>query len=56
VTIQIPGEIARDLVASRGDLLRRALKLDGFLRTHAMTGNLPTLKDLERERQDLRGL
>ncbi len=84
VTIQIPDELARDLVASGGDLSRRALEafaleeyknghltrpsmpkllgfptrdqLDGFLKAHGVIEDLPTLDDLQRERQDLRSL
>jgi hypothetical protein len=31
-------------------------QLDGFLKAHAVVEDLPTLDDLERERQDLRSL
>ena len=31
-------------------------ELDGFLKAHAVLEDLPTLADLERERQDLRSL
>ena len=31
-------------------------ELDGFLKSHAVVEDLPTAKDLERERQDLRSL
>ena len=31
-------------------------KLDGFLKAHSVVEDLPTLEDLERERQDLRSL
>jgi hypothetical protein len=31
-------------------------ELDGFLKAHAVVEDLPTLEDLERERQDLRSL
>jgi hypothetical protein len=84
VTIEIPDELARELVADGGDLSRRALEgcaleeyksgrltkpalrrmlgfstrgeLDGFLKAHAVVEDLPTVADLELERQDLRSL
>jgi hypothetical protein len=31
-------------------------ELDGFLKAHAVVEDLPTLEDLEREREDLRSL
>ena len=31
-------------------------QLEGFLKAHAIIGDLPTLDDLERERQDVRSL
>ena len=31
-------------------------ELDGFLKAHAVVEDLPTLEDLERERQDVRSL
>jgi hypothetical protein len=31
-------------------------QLEGFLKAHAIIEDLPTLDDLERERQDLRSL
>jgi hypothetical protein len=31
-------------------------QLDGFLKAHAVVEDLPTIADLERERQDLRSL
>jgi hypothetical protein len=31
-------------------------ELDGFLKAHAIVEDLPTLEDLERERQDVRSL
>lgn len=50
----------------RGRLTRPALRrmlgfstrdqLDGFLKAHAVVEDLPTVADLELERQDLRGL
>jgi hypothetical protein len=84
LTIHIPDELARDLIAVGGDLSRRALEgfaleeykrgrltkpalrrllgfstrdqLDGFLKNHAVVEDLPTLADLELDRQDLRSL
>jgi len=48
--------------ASNQPAMRRLLgfatrdQLDGFLKAHAVVEDLPTLDDLERERQDLRSV
>jgi hypothetical protein len=65
LTIEIPDELALEEYKS-GRLTKPALRrmlglstrdqLDGFLKAHALVEDLPTIADLELERQDLRSI